>query len=41
VAGGRASGVRGTPTFFVDGAVADVSFGLQHLFEAVERSLRG
>jgi protein-disulfide isomerase len=36
VEGGRQSGVRATPTFFVDGAIVDVSFGLQHLFEAVQ-----
>ena len=36
-AGARLSGVRGTPSFFVDGRITDVSFGLQHLFEAVER----
>jgi protein-disulfide isomerase len=37
---GENSGVRGTPTFFVDGAIQDVSFGLQHLFERVEEALR-
>ena len=37
---GEKSGVRGTPTFFVDGAIQDVSFGLQHLFERVEEALR-
>jgi protein-disulfide isomerase len=37
---GEKSGVRGTPTFFVDGSVQDVSFGLQHLFERVEEALR-
>jgi len=36
IEGGRQSGVRATPTFFVDGAIVDVSFGLQHLFEAVQ-----
>jgi protein-disulfide isomerase len=35
VEGGRRSGVRATPTFFVDGAIVDVSFGLERLFEAV------
>ena len=39
VEGGRQSGVRATPTFFVDGAIVDVSFGLQHLFEAVQTRL--
>ena len=38
--GGRDSGVRGTPTFFVNGNVQDVSFGLQALFDAVEAALR-
>lgn len=37
---GEKSGVRGTPTFFVDGSIQDVSFGLQHLFERVEEALR-
>jgi protein-disulfide isomerase len=37
---GRASGVRATPTFFVDGRVKDVSFGMQALFDAVEAALR-
>jgi protein-disulfide isomerase len=39
VEGGRRSGVRSTPTFFVDGLIADVSFGLDHLFEALEKRL--
>jgi protein-disulfide isomerase len=38
--GGRNSGVRGTPTFFVNGRLQDVSFGIQGLFEAVEHSLK-
>src|SRR5438445_4516573 len=33
--GGERSGVRGTPTFFLNGTVQDVSFGLQALFEKV------
>ena len=37
---GEKSGVRGTPAFFVEGAIQDVSFGLQHLFERVEEALR-
>jgi protein-disulfide isomerase len=37
--GARQSGVRATPTFFVDGVIVDVSFGLQHLFEAVQARL--
>ena len=40
VDGGRRSGVRGTPTFFVDGAIVDVSFGIKHLEEAIEARLR-
>ena len=36
---GRQSGVRATPTFFVDGAIVDVSFGLERLFEAVRQRL--
>jgi protein-disulfide isomerase len=37
---GRASGVRGTPAFFVNGKVKDVSFGMHALFDAVEVALR-
>ncbi|HWW20809.1 MAG TPA: DsbA family protein [Steroidobacteraceae bacterium] len=37
---GRDSGVRGTPTFFVNGRVQDVSFGMQGLFGAVEAALK-
>jgi protein-disulfide isomerase len=33
---GERSGVRGTPGFFVNGAIQDVSFGMQKLFDAVE-----
>jgi protein-disulfide isomerase len=36
---GRLSGVRATPTFFVNGRIEDVSFGLQRLFDAVESRL--
>ncbi len=39
IEGASASGVRGTPTFFVNGAIQDVSFGLQGLFESVEAAL--
>jgi protein-disulfide isomerase len=38
--GGAASGVRATPTFFVNGAIQDTSFGLQALFGKVESELR-
>ena len=37
---GRESGVRATPTFFVNGKFQDVSFGLHLLSEAVETALR-
>ena len=37
---GRASGVRATPTFFVNGKLKDVSFGMHSLFDAVEAALR-
>lgn len=36
---GDASGARGTPTFFVNGRIQDVSFGLTSLFDAVEKAL--
>jgi len=39
VASGRQSGVRATPTFFVNGVLTDVSFGMDRLFEAVKRRL--
>jgi protein-disulfide isomerase len=37
--GGRESGVHGTPAFFVNGKIQDVSFGLRSLFDAVEAIL--
>lgn len=37
--GGKRSGVRSTPSFFVNGKVQDVSFGLQALAQAVEKAL--
>jgi protein-disulfide isomerase len=40
VAGGRRSGVHGTPTFFVDGALVDVSFGMERLMQAIDAGLR-
>ena len=40
VADGRASGVRSTPTFFVNGQVQDVSFGLQALHQRIEALLK-
>jgi protein-disulfide isomerase len=36
---GLDSGVRGTPAFFVNDRIEDVSFGLRALFDAVERRL--
>jgi len=38
--GGRDSGVRGTPSFFVNRIIQDVSFGMHLLHEAVESALR-
>jgi protein-disulfide isomerase len=35
----RDSGVRATPTFFVNDRIQDVSFGLHQLFDAVEAVL--
>jgi protein-disulfide isomerase len=37
---GECSGVRSTPTFFVNGRIQDVSYGLLALFEAVADELR-
>ncbi len=39
IQGGRESGVRSTPTFFVNGRIQDVSFGLRFLFDAVDAAL--
>ena len=36
---GNDSGARGTPTFFVNGRIEDVSFGLSSLFDAVKKAL--
>ena len=41
LASGNKSGVRSTPTFFVNGIAHDVSFGLEHLQQAIEAQLRG
>ena len=38
---GERSGVRGTPGFFVNGHIVDVSFGLRALLDAVESELHG
>jgi len=40
IAGGERSGVRATPTFFIDGAMHDVSYGIEHLQEGIEAALR-
>lgn len=40
IASGETSGVRSTPTFFLNGRIHDVSFGMQSLFDAVESLLR-
>ena len=37
---GRDSGVRGTPTFFVNDRIHDVSFGIHSLFDAVQALLK-
>ena len=37
---GRRSHVRGTPGFFVNGRIQDVSFGFERLFDAVAAALR-
>ena len=37
---GRRSGVRATPTFFINDVIHDVSFGFQSLFDRVEAELR-
>jgi len=39
VESGERSGVRGTPAFFVNQRIQDVSFGMQRLFDAVEALL--
>lgn len=41
IEGGARSGVRSTPTFFINGRIHDISFGLQHLAEGVEAALKG
>jgi protein-disulfide isomerase len=37
--GAHRSGARGTPTFFVNGRLQDVSFGIRSLFDAVEAAV--
>jgi protein-disulfide isomerase len=38
--GGRRSGVRATPTFFLNARITDVSFGMQSLEDAVDAALK-
>ncbi|HEX4152554.1 MAG TPA: DsbA family protein [Steroidobacteraceae bacterium] len=38
--GGRRSHIRATPTFFVNGGVQDISFGMQALHDAVAAAVR-
>ena len=40
IASGVASGVRGTPGFYLNGAYQDVSFGFEHMMEAVRQRMR-
>ena len=40
IEGGALSGVRATPTFFINGKLQDVSYGLQALVNGVEAALR-
>ena len=40
IEGGKLSGVRATPTFFLNGVIQDVSFGLQSLFDKVGAQAR-
>jgi protein-disulfide isomerase len=39
VRGGKHLGIRTMPAFYVNGTFTDVSFGLQHLEESVERAV--
>jgi protein-disulfide isomerase len=36
---GKKRGARGTPTFFVNGVIEDVSFGMEPLYKAIEANL--
>ena len=40
IEGGRRSHIRATPTFFIDGVVQDISFGMQALHDAVAAAVR-
>ena len=39
VAGGRRSHIRATPTFFINGVVQDISFGMKALHDAVAAAI--
>ena len=41
LAAGKLLDIRATPAFFVNGHFTDVSFGLQHLHQEVEKRLHG
>jgi protein-disulfide isomerase len=41
MAGGRRSHIRATPTFFLNGIVQDISFGMKVLHDAVARAVSG
>jgi len=38
--GGKLSGVRATPTFFINGSIHDASFGMQSLIDGIDAVLR-
>ena len=38
--GGKERGARGTPTFFVNGVIEDVSYGMENLYKAIEANLQ-
>jgi protein-disulfide isomerase len=38
--GGTRMGCRGTPTFFVNDVIVDVSFGMENLYKAIEADLQ-
>ena len=38
--GGMLSGVRATPTFFINGRIHDASFGMQSLMDGIDTALR-
>ena len=40
IEGGKLSGVRATPTFFINGKLQDISYGLQALEQGIEGALR-